>query len=267
MRREPPPATDVSTGHSPARPRSFFQVEEPPPQPKRLAPLPPPPSAPAAATHDDSSLFSLDSLVKTEASLMEAGQKHDDSGLIDLNALGTIEKKATTPGRLAVPSVVAPPDLFPMSPTLTSFSADDAYPVRPAAPESIPAFRPRRGNALVVVGAVLSVCAAGVAFVAMRSAPDSTEAKPAVAAVATTAAPSPVPAPPPVVEPPKSDAVTPGQAKPREQAAKPAVSAKPAGHARSTPRAAAAPAAAAPKAAPAAPVCDLSCQMQRAVGH
>ncbi len=71
-------------------------------------------TAPVGARHDDSSLFSLDALKKTED---EARQQkgRDDSGLIDLKALAALEREPRPKQEMAVAAVVAPPDLFQLS--------------------------------------------------------------------------------------------------------------------------------------------------------
>jgi hypothetical protein len=225
--------------------------------------------APIGARHDDSSLFSLDALKKTE----EAASKksRDDSGLIDLKALAAIAKEQRPKDEMSVASVVAPPDLFQLSPPIVPIAAPPIAVGAAIAPEDW-APRPPKTKLYVALGGGVAVVAAVLAFVLTHGSGDAA----AVAGTPTAAAPTPpsvtatVAAAPP--DEPKAAAVTPGARPAAPEPVAPPV-------ATVAPKAASAPAAPRaagplPKAAakdPAAPppppkeACDLACQMQRAV--
>jgi hypothetical protein len=233
----------------------------------RDVPPPPPPAAPTGARHDDSSLFSLDALKKTEEEARKQKDR-DDSGLIDLKELAAIERDRRPKPEMTVATVVAPPDLFQLSTPIVPIAAQ---PISVGPPALAKPRDPRRTNVLIAAGAVIAVLAAVGVFVATRGGP---EALP-VAVVGAAPAPSPT-VPPPAAAPPeepKPAAVTPGMRPtadpppPPAAVPVPAPLPKPAGVA---PRSAPAPRAApGPKADSPAPkpanACDLACQMQRAV--
>jgi hypothetical protein len=225
---------------------------------------PDPSTAPVGARHDDSSLFTLDALKKTEDQARQQ-KKTEDSGLIDLKALAAIAQERPKQQDMSVASVVAPPDLFiiaaPVAPMI-------APPITTAAsPFEQP--RPGRTKLLVGVGAAVAVIAAVAAFGATRG-PSAT------AATATaTAAPAPTPVAAtvaPVPDEPRVAAVNPGERPPPKEDPKPAVTAtatataatKPVYVAPRGPIAKAPPKEEAPPPPP-KEACDLACQMARAV--
>ena len=220
------------------------------------------------ARNDDSSLFSLASLMRVEHASAVGSATTEDSGLIDLNALGAIEKKAAhaPTDRIGVSSVLAPPDLFPMS--ASTVSPTPSAPLI-AVSDIPPDFKPKHRNVVIGIGASAALALGVMAFLAMNSGASATDPVAGAASAATAPPPpvlAPAPAPPPASVVPVSTALTPGQAAPKPEAAQPVAPKR-----ANTPRSASKPAAApAPKAAPkpAAETCDLACQMQRAVnGH
>ncbi len=224
--------------------------------------------APIGARNDDSSLFSLDALKKTEDEARKQ-QNRDDSGLIDLRALAAIERERRPKAQddMAVASLVAPPSLFsaPMVP-LT------APPISTAPP---PLERPAsQGKAKLFVGAgvaVALVAAIGV-FAATRGGGAATPATSAVVVAAPAPTPTAPAAPP---EEPKVAALNPGErpAPPPTAAATAPVSpvggpiggrTYVAGPRSGGPRPPPPPKADTPP-PPKVNACDLACQMQRAV--
>jgi hypothetical protein len=223
------------------------------------------------ARNDDSSLFSLESLSRVEHASPVATATREDSGLIDLNALGAIEQKATdrTGTPMGVAPVLAPPDLFPMfGPSWQRAPSSPLIAVSDVPPD----FRPTRSRSAIWIGASTPVAIAVAFLLAMRS--GAPTPAPVVAAASTALAPAAtlpaiVPEPRPNVPSPlpSSNAVTPGQVAPKAEPPKPATALKVGSAARSSSKPSPAPQAKpAPK--PVADVCDLGCQMQRAVnGH
>jgi hypothetical protein len=216
--------------------------------------------APLGARHDDSSLFSLESLRRTEEQAKKE-KARDDSGLIDLKALAALERDAPKV-EMAMTPAIAPPDLFAVSAPL----ATTARPIS-VAPAAMPEAKPGRTKLVVAGVGALVVVASLAAFGAMRggaqAAPPATAAATAPPTPTTTATAAPA-------EEPKAAAVTPGERPAATADPKPSATAAAAAVAPKTyagPRAA--PKAAAPKddAPPPKPVeaCDLACQMQRAV--
>ena len=223
------------------------------------------------ARNDDSSLFSLESLKRVEQASAVATATKEDSGLIDLHALGAIEKNAgpRASAPMGVTSVLAPPDLFPMSgPTWEPQLSAPMIAVSDVPPN----FRPRRYFSPIWIGALTPVAITVAFFVAMRSGaptPASVAATtpPTEAPAATARAVAPVSLPEAPSVAPTSNAVTPGQIASKAESPKVAVTAKPANAGKASRKAPAAPAAK-PEPKPAVAVCDLGCQMQRAVaGH
>ena len=224
--------------------------------------------APIGARNDDSSLFSLENLKKTEDDARKT-KNRDDSGLIDLKALASLQHQERSPQEVLVAPIVAPADLFGGSAPLAPMTAP---PISTAPPPLAEAPKPSRTKLIVGMGAAVAVAAAVAVFGLSRG---SSEAAPATTVAATAAAPPPTTTPTaPTPEEPKVAAVTPGERPAATQDAKPAATAPTA--APTTPKAPvgtaprSAPKAAAPKeeAAPAKPpvdACDLACQMQRAV--
>ena len=225
------------------------------------------PSASALRTgarNDDSSLFSLDMIRQAEESATRASRERDDSGLIDLQALAALSGTAPSQVSNAPLVVSASAGLFG-APAISAPFETHAAPVDTANPFERSS---KRRNVLLAMGGAGAVAIAAVAFLAMQG----TGAPPAAATsamtpVLTAAAPPPQPVAAPEPEAPKVAAVSPGQRAPVVEAPKPAA---PVVKAAAPARAAAprAPAAApAPKepAKPAAPICDLTCQMQKAV--
>lgn len=220
------------------------------------------------ARNDNSSLFSLDLIRRAEAAA-QAPRDEDEAGLIDLQALAALAK--TEPSRVdRAPLVVsASASLFAatpasMPPSILGMPTHTATPTVP--PQT---FAQRRAPALLAMGAVAAVALAIVAFLSMQagSAPQPISA--AGVSVASPPAASPaLPTVTPIAAAPApaapSLAVTPREREPAAMAvAKPVAPSK-------TPRAVVSRAEAkepAPKeeTRPAAPVCDLTCQMERAV--
>jgi hypothetical protein len=226
-------------------------------------------SAPVGARNDDSTLFSLDALKKTDDTRAK-DKGRDDSGLIDLKALAAMEREDRPKQEVAVATIVAPPDLFAISAPLAPMTAP---PIPTSSDPAAPQAKSSRTGLIVGVGAAVAVAAAVAVFALTRG---SSQAAPAVTAAApppppTTAAPAAAAQ----EEAPKAAAVTPGERPAATQdpkpdpklapTAAPAAAPKPAGVAapRSAPRAAPKDDAPAPKAP--AEACDLTCQMQRAV--
>jgi hypothetical protein len=224
-------------------------------------------SGPVGARHDDSSLFSLDALKKTEDEA-RTQKNRDDSGLIDLKALASLAQERPKAQEMSVAAVVAPPDLFAVAAPIAPMVAP---PVATAAPEDLAPFKPKRTGLYVGVGGVVAVLAMVGIFLATRGSGD------AAAAATTTAAAPPPPAvtaaPAPTPDEPRVAAVNPGERPPKEDP-------KAAPTATTAPAAVAAPKpvvrgplpkpppkeeAPAPK--PAGPVCDLACQMAKAVNQ
>jgi hypothetical protein len=226
----------------------------------------PDPSAPApvGARHDDSSLFSLDALKKTEEEAARQQQKKgEDSGLIDLKALALIAQEQRPRQEMAVAAVVAPPDLFALSSPIAPIAAP---PVSTAPPPLSPAGA-GRARVLVAGGAVVAVVAAVSIFAVMRG---SSSAAPAPSVTAGVVTPPSVTATAAQPDEPRAAAVNPG-----ERPAPPKEEPKPVATATAAPK----PLVAAPRGNPAprpAPkedqpppkpvdTCDLACQMARAV--
>jgi len=222
------------------------------------------------ARSDDSSLFSLDKLRKAEesASRSPRASDRDDSGLIDLQALAASAPPAPTQSADASLFAASSASLFAVPTTSAPFESPLSA-VAATSPDELPS---KRRTKFAVLGGVGAVAVAAVAFLAMQSSGAPPPAATAALAPAlTTAAPPPVAAPAPVPEAPQMAAVVPGQRAaavepPKVAVAAPAAkpAAAPVAHAAAPRAAAAAPAPAAP-AKPAGPVCDLTCQMQRAV--
>ena len=224
------------------------------------------------ARNDDSSLFSLDMIRQAEDSATRASRERDDSGLIDLHALAALsgtEPAQVTSAPLMVSAsagLFGAPAVSPVSAPVapTPSAADDVNPFARSSKSKTP---------LMVIGGVIAVGAAVAAFLGMQGSgtPSATADATATMAPAITAA-APVPAPVTAAAPtpePQIAAATPGQRAPAAEAPKAAVpvaAAKAAPAKAAAPKAAAAPAAAPKEAAkPAGPVCDLTCQMQKAV--
>jgi hypothetical protein len=223
------------------------------------------------ARNDDSSLFSLDRIRQAEESATRASRERDDSGLIDLHALAALS--GTAPAQVTTaPLVVSTSAGLFGAPAVSPASAPVA-PAPAAADEANPfASSSKRKTPLLVLGGVIAVGAAVAAFMGMQGSgttPATADATATMAPAITAAAPTPVPAAAPPPEP-QIVAATPGQRAPAAEAPKaaaPVAVAKASGPAKAAaPKPAAAPAAA-PKEAPkpAGPVCDLTCQMQKAV--
>jgi hypothetical protein len=226
--------------------------------------------------NDDSSLFSLDKLRQAEENATRSSAKdRDDSGLIDLQALASLASSPPSHVDNAPLIVSAGVGLFGAPPVTAPFESPAAAPDLSGLDERAFKSGSKRRTMFVALGAVGAVAVAAVAFFAMQG----SEAPPvgataALVSTAVTAAPPPTtpPAPPPPPEPAQVAAVVPGQRAPAAVAPTPPV-APVAPVAASKPVAARRPASdAAPKAPaepkdtkPAAPACDLTCQMQRAV--
>lgn len=229
-----------------------------------------PSAAPLGGRNEDSSLFSLESLKRTEEEALKKQKSREDSGLIDLKALAALERDgATKPAEHGVVSIVAPADLFAVAAPVVTTAPISVRPPTPAVVEEIP--KPNRTKVFLGVGAVLAI-AAGVAVFATVQGGGATE--PASTAQAATPPPTPTAAPAPPPDPPKPAAVTPGE-RPQPTATATPTAAVGAGTAPPKPIAAgprapkpAPPPKEEPAAAPApkpADACDLACQMQRAV--
>jgi hypothetical protein len=238
--------------------------ENDPPMKDSRSPDPTSP-APVGARHDDSSLFTLDALKKTEDEARQQ-KRNDDSGLIDLKALAAIAAERPKETEVAVASVIAPPDLFTIAVPVVPMIAP---PIITTAPE-VAKPKPNRTGIFVGMGvAVAAVAAIGVFMATRGPAAAAASATPVAAALppAPTAAAAPQP------DEPKLAAVNPGERAPKEDPPKPTATAT----AATAPKAAvpvargpmpkAAPKEDAPPAPPKPPAdaCDLACQMQRAV--
>jgi hypothetical protein len=227
------------------------------------------------ARSDDSSLFSLESLKRSEQEAAKS-KKTEDSGLIDLKALAQLETTADKSGTPHVAQVVAPADLFQISVPIAPIAAPNMAAIQ-AAPAGYEAPRPKSKLPLVI-GGVVALVAVGVGvFMLGRSSgearPTLTPTSTAVAAAPTTTAAA-APADTSASDEPKVAAITPGQRPVKEEAAKADPTTAPTANA--APRTVAAVPRSAPRAqakkddapAPApkpADTCDLACQMQRAV--
>jgi hypothetical protein len=223
------------------------------------------------ARNDDSSLFSLDRIRQAEESATRASRERDDSGLIDLQALAALS--GTAPAQVSTSPLVvsASAGLFG-APAITA--PVEAPPAR--VEEANPFERSsKRRTLFMVLGGVGAVGVAAAAFLAMSgSGAPPADATATMAPAITAAAPPPTPATVAAPEPeaPKVAAATPGQRAPAAAEPKAAAPAAPVAKAAAPVAKAAAPVAkaaapAAPKepAKPAAPACDLTCQMQKAV--
>ncbi len=223
------------------------------------------------ARNDDSSLFSLDMIRQAEESATRASRERDDSGLIDLHALAALS--GTEPAQVTTSPLVVSSTAGLFGAPAVPVSAPVA-PAPSAAEEANPFARSSKSKTpLLVIGGVVAVGAAVAAFFGMQGSgtPAATADATAAMAPAITAA-APVPAPVTAAAPtpePQIVAATPGQRAPAAEAPKaaaPVAVAKAAPAKAAAPKAAAAPAAAPKEAAkPAGPVCDLTCQMQKAV--
>jgi hypothetical protein len=231
-------------------------------------------SSPVGARSDDSTLFSLDALKKTDDARAKE-KSRDDSGVIDLKALAAMGNEERPKHDVPVSAMVAPTDLFAVSAPLAPMTA----PVVTTAAPRAPGTKPNRMPLWVAAGAVVALAAGGGVFVATR------RAKPATAngaATATAVAPPPAttsaaPPPPEPEEAPKAAAVNPGE-RPAPPDPKPTAAPAASSAAAAAPPAKPVAVAAAPRSAPrAAPkedappkppvdACDLTCQMKKAVG-
>ncbi len=221
--------------------------------------------APVGARHDDSSLFSLDSLKRTEEEARQQ-KRNDDSGLIDLKALAALAAERPPQTDVAVSSVIAPPDLFTIAAPVVPMIAP---PITVAAPE-VAQPKPNRTGIFVGLGVVVAALAAVGVFTATRG-PDAAAAAASATPVAAALPPAATAAAAPQPDEPKVAAVNPGERAPKEAPPTPTATAT------AAPKAAVAvvrgpmPKAAPKEDAPAAPpkppadACDLACQMQRAV--
>jgi hypothetical protein len=222
-------------------------------------------SGPVGARHDDSSLFSLDALKRTEDEARQQ-KNRDDSGLIDLKALASLAQERPKAQEVAVAAVVAPPDLFTVAAPIAPMVAP---PIATAAPEDLAPPKPKRTGLYVGVGGAVAVLAAVGIFFATRGSGDA-----AAAASATAAAPPPpvTAAPAPTPDEPRIAAVNPGERAPREDpkaaptatatAAAPVAAPRPIGRG---PLPKAPPKEDAPAPKPPVDACDLACQMAKAV--
>jgi hypothetical protein len=220
------------------------------------------------ARNDNSSLFSLDLIRRAEAVAARMPREEDEPGLIDLEALAALAKSTPSRADRAPLVVSASASLFATTPASLPPSIL-ATPTRVAAPSLTPPnFAQRRAPVLLAMGAVVGVSLAVAAFLSMQagSAPQRISAAEASVVAVATASPA-VPTATPIAAAPAPAApilaVTPGERAPAKSAAKPVTPSK-------TPRAVVSRAEAkepAPKeeTRPAAPVCDLTCQMERAV--
>jgi hypothetical protein len=223
------------------------------------------PAAPVGARNDDSSLFSLESLKKTEEEAARTNKsKNDDSGLIDLKALAAIAKEQVPRQQeMAVSAMVAPPDLFQMAAPLVPIAAPVIQVGPPA--DDMAAMRPNRTKLYIGLGAGAAVVLAGLAFLLTSGTPTPTTIAESGTSAPTTT-PTATAAPP---EEPKVAAVTPGTRPTATEDPKPAPTATarvagPLPRGPSGPKPTTAPK---PEGPPPKPVdaCDLACQMARAV--
>ncbi|MFO0759365.1 MAG: hypothetical protein U0359_22925 [Byssovorax sp.] len=231
-------------------------------------------SAPPAGTRkkDDSSLFSIEALTQARPEPRPAPppKGKEESGIIDIRALAQLAQgqAAETAPR---PSAAMPhADVFAagtagpfLKPAPTAVAAEPAAPVKA-----------KGSKMLVIVGIVVAAAVAGVAvFASMRGAKDT--APPIASAASPAPKPAPEPTAPPTATAPEVAAIIPGQISQKETLAKSAAVAPgkaPAGKGTGTAAVAAAKATATAAAAapppeepPPAPVCDLRCQMEKAV--
>jgi hypothetical protein len=224
------------------------------------------------ARNDNSSLFSLDLIRRAEAAAARMPKDPDDeAGVIDLGALVDLARSAPSRADRAPLIISASASLFATSPVSVPPSVL-AEVKRPVVSDPPPNFSPRRANLVLAMGAVAVFAVAAAAFVVMQG-----SAAPPVAAapaVAMEAVPPAAVAPPPVVVAPAAAlppiaAMTPGQHVATVESPKPAVAAVKAASPRKSagagPKAEAREAAPKEESKPAAPVCDLACQMERAV--
>jgi hypothetical protein len=232
-------------------------------------------SAPLGARNDDSSLFSLESLKKTEDEAKKQ-RNREDSGLIDLKALALLEREPAAKGEVTVAAVVAPADLFSVGAPVAPMTAPpiSAQPPPLAKLDDLEAPKKSRAPLVIAIGGILAVAAAAAVFATTRDTGASAAAATAAAATppAVTATATQAPAPAPAADDaPKAVAVNPGERPAPAPSATPtavAVAPKPVAAAGPAPKAApkaAAPKEDAPPAAKPADACDLACQMQRAV--
>jgi hypothetical protein len=222
------------------------------------------------ARNDNSSLFSLDLIRRAEAiAARMPSRPPDESGMIDLRALAVLAKAAPSRADRAPLVVSASASLFATSP-VTLAPPILASPGSAAVSDPPPNFAPSRSRLFLAMGAVAFVAVAAAAFLSMRG----DDASPPVAAVVAIApAPPPPAALPPtaaVAATPPIPAVTPGERAPAPESPKPAAPVVKAALPRQSAVVAASrvePKESAPKVEtkPAAPVCDLTCQMERAV--
>ena len=224
------------------------------------------------ARNDNSSLFSLDLIRRAEAaaSLMPS-EAEDEVGVIDLRALVDLARSAPSRADRAPVIVSASASLFSTSPVSVPAPLL-AEVTRPVVSDPPPSFSPKRANLFLAMGAVAVVGAAASAFMMQGSAAPPAAAV-AVAVAIKAVPPAPLPPPSVVVAPaaalPPIAAVTPGQhvatvdsPTPAAAAVKVALPRKSAG---AGPKAGGREAAPKEESKPAAPVCDLTCQMERAV--
>lgn len=239
---------------------------------------PKPRSTLTGVRNDSSSLFSLDLVRRAEAvAALLPSEPDDEAGTIDLQALIALSKSAPSRVDRAPLIVSASAGLFATSPV--SVPPCVLAEIKPAAPvtDPPPNFSPKRANLVVAMGAVVAVAVAAAAFLGMQAGAAPQPLAAAAVAAMVPAPPGPLPPSSPVLATPppapQIAVVTPGQRastpstpespKPAAAVARAAVPRKSAGSAAS--RAAAKEAAPSAETRPAAPVCDLTCQMQRAV--
>ena len=215
------------------------------------------------ARNDNSSLFSLDLIRRAEAAATRAPCEEDEPGIIDLDALAKSASSrvdraplvvSASAGLFAATPASLPPSILTMPTPVASLTSPP------------PTFAQRRAPVLLAMGAVVGVALAVAAFLSMQAG-----AAPQRLSVGEASAPAPATASPdlPIAAAPAKAAevvaVTPGEREPATAKAS-AKAATP----RRSPGAAVSRAEAkdpAPKeeTRPAAPVCDLTCQMERAV--
>ncbi|MEP7123784.1 MAG: hypothetical protein ABJE95_22840 [Byssovorax sp.] len=216
-------------------------------------------------------LFSLDVIRRAEAAAVRTPPEPvGESGIIDLQALAELSRSAPSRADRAPLIVSASAGLFATSAISLTPPLVVAL-VAKVASDPPPNFGPNRRKLFLSLGTGAFVVAAIVVFLSMRWPEAPVPAAIAVAAEPAPSPPTPSPPAPPIAAPtPSIAAVTPGERAPKlESTAPPASVAKAAWPRKS----AAAPAARAEakepaskvETRPAAPVCDLTCQMERAV--
>ncbi len=229
---------------------------------------PPHRSTLTGARNDNSSLFSLDLIRRAEAvAASMPSQADDDVGVIDLGELADLARSGPSRVDSAPLIVSASASLFSASPA--SVPPEAPAEVKPVASftDPPPRFSPKRANLFLAMGAVGVVACSAAAFLVMQSgaAPDAAASATMVAAPA-----APLPAPSVIVAPAPVAAMTPGQRAATPELPKAAIApvkapSGPRSASLARPRAEAKEPAPKEETRPAAPVCDLTCQMQRAV--